>query len=123
MTLFTGDPGLPFNTVARIMDSLLFEKKKILFRVSLAILKGKEKDLMMMKGAETMMSFITNDFRSPFWFDEDAFMKTVFALQLSRKDIEVISNPKFIVLRIQLANRGQSERLPTLIKIPTDELL
>ena len=89
MTLFTGTVGMPFNIVVRIMDTLLFEKQKILYRISLAILKIKEKELLTEKGMADILSNLTKKFTEPQWEDEDGFFNLAFGIQLSRKDIDV----------------------------------
>ena len=89
MTLFTGTTGMPFEIVLRTMDTFLFERQKILYRVSLAIIKIKEKELLALNGMDRLLPFLTKAFQGPIWEDDDAFFKVAFSIKLSRKDIDV----------------------------------
>lgn len=75
------------------MDTLLYEKQKILFRVSLTILKAKEKALLNMRDLPDILPYITSKFIEPILSNEDEFIKAAFAIKLSRKDIKVTKIP------------------------------
>ena len=91
MTLFTGATELPFNYIVRIMDTFLYEKQKILYRISLTILKIKEKELLTKKDLCSMLPLINKEFEGPIWEDEDAFFKIAFGIHFTRSQIKVKS--------------------------------
>ena len=91
MTIFTGTSRIPFNIVVRIMDVFLYEKQKILYRISLGILKVMERDLLSKNGMERIMPQLKN-FSGPVWLDEDTFFKLAFSISLTRKEIDVSYN-------------------------------
>lgn len=79
---------LPFNCVVRMIDCLLFERNKIIYRVALAILKVKSKGIIKAQTMEDMMAQF-KDYKEPIFFDDDKFMKIAFKFSLSRKEIRV----------------------------------
>ncbi len=89
ISLFTD--VLPFNCVVRIIDSLLFERNKIIYRVALAILKIKQKKILKAGSMEDMMTLL-KDYKEPEFFNDDKFMKIAFSFNLSRAEIRVILN-------------------------------
>ena len=80
---------LPFRIVARLFDTFLFEKMKILYRVGLAIIKYKEKELLECKDLGKIMLEL-REFNDKRWADDDKFLKTAFEIKLSSKEILVI---------------------------------
>ena len=81
---------LPFNCVVRLIDCLLFERNKIIYRVALAILKIKQKKIVKAKSMEEMMALF-KEYKEPEFFDsDDKFMKIAFGFNLSRAEIRVI---------------------------------
>jgi len=87
--LTTFATALPFNVIVRIMDCFLYENFKIFYRATLAIIKYKEKELLQCNRIDQLLMCL-KDFSDPKWKDEDAFMKTVFSFNLSRKDVKRI---------------------------------
>jgi len=59
LTLYTA--FLPFNLVLRIIDIFFFEKFKILYRVGLAILKCKEKEILEAKNMEKVIKIVKDN--------------------------------------------------------------
>lgn len=86
MTLYTNT--LPFGLVVRLLDSFLFEKFKILYRVALAIIKIKEKQLMKLEGLDKITDCLKS-FKEQAFQDDDEFIDVCFKIKLSRKDIDV----------------------------------
>ena len=86
LTLFT--VVLPFEIVKRIIDILLSEKDKIIYRISLTIIKYNEKEILKAKEFEKII-VILNDFSEKKWYDEDKFIQTIFEIKLSTDDINV----------------------------------
>lgn len=84
-TYFTNT--FPFEIVVRIIDCLLLEGEKIIFRIALAIFKLKNDQIMKEKGFETTMEVLKNVTHN---IDIDVLLKESFALSLSRKDINAL---------------------------------
>ncbi len=81
---------LPFNTVVRIFDCLLYEKTKILYRAGLAIMKIREKKISQAGSIEQLMNSF-REYKEPEFYDEDNFCTIMFKFSLSKKEIEVNS--------------------------------
>ena len=95
MTLYTN--LLPIDLVARLFDCFLYEESKITFRVALAIMKIKEKDILKCKDMDTaLMQF--KKFDEPEFLDHDVFISIAFGLKLKRRDIEVLFGTHYLFI-------------------------
>lgn len=89
MTLFTATQGVPFSIAVQTMDTLLNEHMSIMFRVSIAILKIKEKELLSLNGIEKILPSIKEGVRRTIYQDSDEFFKVVFSISFSKGEAEV----------------------------------
>jgi GTPase-activating protein len=86
MTLYTN--VLPFKLVVRLFDAFLHEDFKIIYRVGLAIIKCKERAIVLTEGFENLMHLL-KDFKEPQFQDDDYFISQAFKISLSRNEIKV----------------------------------
>eukprot|EP01017_Pseudomicrothorax_dubius_P032144 TRINITY_DN4176_c0_g1_i3.p1 TRINITY_DN4176_c0_g1~~TRINITY_DN4176_c0_g1_i3.p1 ORF type:complete len:152 (-),score=34.63 TRINITY_DN4176_c0_g1_i3:144-599(-) len=82
MTVFTST--LHFNLVVRIIDAMLSEGMKILYRAALAILIRSQPALMAARNNEAAIGLIKRYKET----DDDGFMETAFKINLSRKELQ-----------------------------------
>jgi len=82
LTIFTN--ALSYDIVLRIMDCFLFEGKKILHRISLAILALKENEILSKKNLAEIMNVMKNIEEN---IDLDLLFKKGFDFSISRKQI------------------------------------
>ena len=90
ISLFTAADGIPFSIAVRVMDALLSENNKILYRVALNILKVREKQLLEIDSLEMLIIAIREGLKgTEYEEDDDLFCKSMFSIKLKRKEIKV----------------------------------
>lgn len=91
MTLFSAADGIPYSIAVRVIDILLYENRKILFKVGLNILKLKESELLLIDGLEELIPCLRQGLKDTIYEeDEDLFFKLMFAIRVSNKEIKVM---------------------------------
>ena len=86
-TYFTNT--FPFDIVVRIIDCLLLEGEKIIYRIALGIFKIKQNEILKEKSFETTMEVLKNITNN---INIEELLKVSFGISLSRRDINALED-------------------------------